>query len=83
MKKISLFLIAFAISSGLMAQTKRIAHRSHSGSNSNNYGFGGDNFGLPPPSKKTTDSTNTVQKKADTIPLVKKVKLKKKFKSVK
>ena len=84
MKKTSLFFIAIVISLGIIAQTKRIAHRSHSGKNNVSYGFGGDNFGLPPPSKKTADSTSTVQKKVDTIPVVNKVKpKKKKFKSSK
>jgi len=55
MKKILLFALVLSLSFHLQAQTKRIAHRSHSGKNSTLVMNTGDNFGLPEHKKK--DST--------------------------
>jgi hypothetical protein len=55
MKKILLLALIISVSSPLFAQTKRIAHRSHSGKNSTLVMTTGDNFGLPEHKKK--DST--------------------------
>ena len=68
MKKTSLFFIAIVISLGIIAQTKRIANRSHSGKDNIYVMDGGNNFGLPPSTKKTTDSTKTIKTKLDSIP---------------
>ena len=54
MKKIPvLLLLVIGCSTGLQAQTKRIAHRSHSGSNHTLVMTTEDNFGLPSKPKDT------------------------------
>ena len=52
MKKILLFVLIISVSPRLFAQTKRIAHRSHSGKNSTLVMTTGDNFGLPEHKRK-------------------------------
>jgi len=54
MKKIFLLGIVAFISCAAFAQTKKIAHRSHSGKNSTLVMTTGDNFGIPVPSRKDT-----------------------------
>ena len=49
MKKLLLFLSIFAFTFLIQSQTKRIAHRSHSGSNATFNMMGEDNFGNPLP----------------------------------
>lgn len=70
MKKIILgACIVFAATTSF-AQTKRIEHRSHSGSNKTFNTKGDGNFGLRPEMKKKKDSadkaTDTVIQKVDT-----------------
>lgn len=47
MKPVFLFLVYMALSAACFSQTKRIAHRSHSGSNTSFTLAGEGNFGLP------------------------------------
>ena len=47
MKPVFLFLVCIAFSAACFSQTKRIAHRSHSGSNASFTLSGEGNFGLP------------------------------------
>jgi hypothetical protein len=61
MKKLSFVLILMCISTICLSQTKKIAHRSHSGSNKTFSIIGAGNFGLP--EHKASDST----KKKETV----------------
>lgn len=65
--------LCFMGASSLLAQTKKIAHRSHSGKNSTLIFTTEDNFGLPASAKKK----DTVIVKSDSV-RVKKVYRKKK-----
>jgi hypothetical protein len=47
MKPVFLFIVCIALSTACFSQTKRIAHRSHSGSNASFTLAGEGNFGLP------------------------------------
>jgi hypothetical protein len=47
MKPVFLFIVCIALSTACFSQTKRIAHRSHSGSNTSFRLAGEGNFGLP------------------------------------
>lgn len=63
MKKTALFLLLAFFSLALQAQTKRIAHRSHSGKNHTLLMNTGDNFGLPPKSRDTVKKAPVPVKK--------------------
>lgn len=69
MKKIILFVCIVFAALTSFAQTKRIEHRSHSGSNKTFTTKGNSNFGLRPEVKKKKDSADkamdTVVKKVD------------------
>jgi hypothetical protein len=85
MKKIILLLVIVFAASQAFAQTKRIEHRSHSGSNKTFTTKGNSNFGLSPEIIKKRDSTaakakDTLAKKADTVQTTKKKKAVKKKK---
>jgi hypothetical protein len=74
MKKILLLGVFLFIAIISFSQTKRIAHRSHSGKdNSFNIAAGMDNFGLPVPdsikTKNKTNSKNNSSKKDSLPPL--------------
>ena len=77
MKKALLLGVLFAVSVNVFCQTKKIAHRSHSGKNNTLILTTEDNFGLPSNAKKK----DTVVVKKDTI--VKKKPIRKKKKIVK
>ena len=62
MKKIFMVLLAVVISVAGFSQTKRIAHRSHSGKNNEFSINGEDNFGLPPAKKTKPDTTKAPTK---------------------
>lgn len=51
MKPVFLFIVCIALSTACFSQTKRIAHRSHSGSNASFTLAGEGNFGLPSPAE--------------------------------
>lgn len=74
MKKIFLFGVLFTASFNVFSQTKKIAHRSHSGKNSTLILTTEDNFGIPTSAKKK----DTVVIKKDTIITTKKPIRKKK-----
>jgi hypothetical protein len=80
MKTLSLIVIAvLATSSFSFSQTKRIMHRSHSGSDASLWmDDSEDSFGLSRPMqnemRKQSDSTAAAQKKADSINAVKATK---------
>lgn len=85
MKKIILLLVVVFAASQAFAQTKRIEHRSHSGSNKTFTTKGNSNFGITPEMKKKRDSVatkakDTLAKKADTVQTTKKKKVVKKKK---
>lgn len=85
MKKIILLLVVVFAASQAFAQTKRIEHRSHSGSNKTFTTKGNSNFGITPEMKKKRDSADakakdTLAKKADTVQTTKKKKAVKKKK---
>ena len=63
MKKALLLGVLFTASVNVFSQTKKIAHRSHSGKNSTLILTTEDNFGLPNNAKKK----NTVVVKKDTV----------------
>ncbi len=76
MKK-AVVLLAVVLCSGTlaMAQTKRIAHRSHSGTGTFTITNSNDNFGVVrkvPPAPPKTDSNAIVKKKVVVHPKVKK-----------
>ena len=82
MKKIILGTCLVFASITSFAQTKKIEHRSHSGSNKTFTTKGNSNFGLTPEVKKKRDSAakaiDTVVQKVDTIKLKTKKKMVKK-----
>lgn len=85
MKKIILLLVVVFAASQAFAQTKRIEHRSHSGSNKTFTTKGNSNFGITPEMKKKRDSVatkakDTLAKKADIVQTTKKKKVVKKKK---
>lgn len=83
MKKFIFPLLLLALTTTAQAQTKRIAHRSHSGSAKSFNIKGDDNFGLPSnyenkyktvevkKDTSTTKGTDTTKKKKPTQPAVK------------
>lgn len=66
MKQVVLLLVCTALSVACFSQTKRIAHRSHSGSNHSFNLSGEGNFGLPSPGymqkMRTQDSIAALKK---------------------
>lgn len=83
MKKILLSVSIIFAATASFAQTKRIEHRSHSGSNKTFTTKGNSNFGLTPEVKRKRDSAakaiDTVVQKVDTTkPKTKKKIVKKK-----
>jgi hypothetical protein len=70
MKILFLLLAAVVLSTGAMAQTKRLAHRSHSGSHSDFNLSGNANWGVPVPEKKKSKKHKAVvTKKTTRVPL--------------
>lgn len=77
MKKIIVLLIVIFATTQSFAQTKKIEHRSHSGSNKTFTTKGNSNFGLSPEIIKKRDSAiakakDTLTKKVDTVQTTKK-----------
>ena len=64
MKKTAILAIILASSIGSYAQTEKIAHRSHSGSDKTFKVRRNGNFGITPEMKKTIDTRNAALKAA-------------------
>jgi hypothetical protein len=73
MKQLTLFVVLMLVSILAFSQTKRIAHRSHSGKDHTFNLFGPDNFGLPAekPKPKTDKKTQPKKDSLKTIPPIK------------
>lgn len=70
MKKIYLLLVGIMVCSISFSQTKKIEHRSHSGSNKTFTTKGNSNFGLPPDyqeKKKKADSLRKAKEIQDSL----------------
>lgn len=75
MKKIYLLFVGVIIYSVSFSQTKKIEHRSHSGTNKTFTTKGNSNFGLPPDyqeKKKKTDSLRKAKEIQDSLDKAKK-----------
>lgn len=69
----SIFVIMLMVcTTALFAQTKKIEHRSHSGSNKTFTIKGDSNFGLSPTEKRRMDSLRRVDMQRDSIAKAKK-----------
>jgi hypothetical protein len=73
MKQLTLLIACMLASILVFSQTKRIAHRSHSGKDHTFTLFGPDNFGLPAekeklPKPKTDKKTKPVKDSLKTVP---------------
>jgi hypothetical protein len=64
MKKTAILAIILAFSFGSYAQTEKIAHRSHSGSDNTFRVRGNGNFGITPGMQKQIDTRNAALKAA-------------------
>lgn len=73
-KSLITFAVILFISVSSFAQTKLIAHRSHSGSNATFSAAGLDNFGLPPGKVEKDSSKNKVDSVKKIIPVTRKKK---------
>lgn len=69
MKKLTLLIsLILLFSASIFAQTKRIAHRSHSGTSIHHSLLESDNLGLPPEMERRFDSINALNiKRQDSI----------------
>lgn len=79
MKKIFALCILFFIGASAFCQTKRIAHRSHSGKNRTLILTTGDNFGLPEHAKR---KDTIVVKRTDSVKIKKVYKKRKKVRKL-
>ena len=72
MKSIFVLIVMMACASASFAQTKKIEHRSHSGSEKTFTTKGSSNFGLDPQTQRRWDSTRKANMRRDSIDKAKK-----------